>query len=274
LASSPAGRNSRTRPETRTPSPTATIGSSRVVEDVMGVVTALRSNGFYLQDPEGDGRPETSDAVFVFTRDDPIVAVGDGVRVSGRVREFRPAGEEANLSITEIVMPTVAVLAREQPLPPPILLGPSGRIAPSRLVAEGLTGDVETVPELGPDLSALDFFESLESMRVQVNDAVAVGRRTGSGELPVLPEYGAGVDRRTVRGGLLAAPPGEAPPRIVLADGALRTPPASLGDHFPGPTIGIVDYAFGGYRLRVDELPPIVLGGLEPERAAHSTSRT
>jgi predicted extracellular nuclease len=239
------------------------------VEGVPGVVTALRSNGFYLQDPEGDGRPETSDAVFVFTQDEPAVAVGDGVHVAGQVREFRPAGEETNLSITEIATPVVTVVAREQPLPPPIVLGPSGRTAPPRLLSDGVGDDVEAASELYPDLSAIDFFESLESMRVQVNDAVAVGRRAGPGELPVLPEHGVGVAGRTSRGGLLAVPPGETPPRLLLADGTVRIPPASLGDRFPGPTVGVVDYAFGGYRIRTSELPPLVLGEIQPERGAH-----
>ena len=90
------------------------------VEDVPGVVTALRSNGFSLQDPDGDGRPETSDAVFVFTRDEPTVAVGDRVRVSGQVREFRAAGEDTNLALTEIAMTVVTIVAREQPLPAPM----------------------------------------------------------------------------------------------------------------------------------------------------------
>src|SRR4051794_28953445 len=53
------------------------------VVDVPGVVTALRPNGFYLQDPTGDGDPRTSDAVFVFTQGAPSVVVGDGVTVTG-----------------------------------------------------------------------------------------------------------------------------------------------------------------------------------------------
>jgi predicted extracellular nuclease len=262
--------------------------ADQLVADVPGVVTALRSNGFYLQDPEGDDRPETSDAVFVFIRDEPppssgqAVAVGDSVRVSGQVREFRPAGNELGLSVTEIAMTAVSVVARNQPLPPPVVLGPAGRVVPRRLVAADVGGanvggedvggdvggDVEAGPGLRPDLGALDFFESLEGMRVQVNDGVVVGRRSWMGELPVLLDDGAGVARRTTRGGLLAAPSGEAPPLIVLVDGAVRSPPASVGDRLPGPSIGVVDYAFGGYRVRLSELPPIVLGGIEPERAA------
>ena len=97
----------------------------------------------------------------------------------------------------------------------------------------------------------------------QIEDAVVVGPRAGPAQLPVLPEDGAGVARRTLRGGLLAAPSGEAPPRIVLTDGEVRVPPTSVGDRFPGRIVGVVEYAFGGYRVRVSELPALVLGSAD-----------
>ena len=57
-----------------------------------GIVTAVASNGFYLQDPAGDGNSRTSDAIFVFTGSAPTVAVGDAVQVSGKRRRVpRPA---------------------------------------------------------------------------------------------------------------------------------------------------------------------------------------
>src|SRR5690242_18274695 len=76
------------------------------VAGVGGVVTAVRANGFYLQDPAGDGDAATSDAVFVFTRTAPSVALGDGVTVAGTVQEFRPSDDPASLSVTEIVLST------------------------------------------------------------------------------------------------------------------------------------------------------------------------
>ncbi|MFN8636217.1 MAG: endonuclease/exonuclease/phosphatase family protein [Chloroflexota bacterium] len=241
----------------------------QMVQDVPGVVTALRSNGFYLQDADGDGRPETSDAVFAFTGETPTVLVGDSVRVSGQVREFRAGGDEAGLSTTEIAVTGVAVMSHEQPPPAPVVLGPGGLVVPTRLLAEGVEGDLEAGLPFRPDQSALDFFESLEGMRVQLDDAVVVGRRSGMGELPVLPANGDSVTRRTVTGGLLAPSAlGEAPPRILLADGAVRTPPASVGDRLPGRTVGVVEYAFGGYRVRVSELPSLVPAGTAPERVA------
>jgi predicted extracellular nuclease len=241
--------------------------AGRRVEGVSGVVTALRSNGFYLQDPAGDGDPVTSDAIFVFTRTAPPVVVGDSVTMSGQVQEFRPGDDTIGLALTEIVASTVTVSAHDTPLPVPVVIGRGGRTVPERLVADDESGDREAGGPLRPTESALDFFESLEGMRVQLNDAVVVGRRGGSGgELPVLPDDGAGVTGRTIRGGLLAAAPGAAPPAIMLVDGAIRTPPASVGDRFPGVAVGVLDYANGRYAVRVSELPALILGGIEPER--------
>ena len=55
-----------------------------------GVVTAVDSNGFYLQDPIGDGDDATSDGIFVFTGRAPAVRVGDAAQVAGTVGEFFP----------------------------------------------------------------------------------------------------------------------------------------------------------------------------------------
>lgn len=51
-----------------------------------GVVTAVTSNGFWMQDPEGDGDLATSDGLFVFTGTAPEVAASDAVRVAGTVQ--------------------------------------------------------------------------------------------------------------------------------------------------------------------------------------------
>ncbi|MEO1511019.1 MAG: choice-of-anchor I family protein, partial [Planctomycetota bacterium] len=46
-----------------------------------GIVTAVDSDGFYLQDPTGDGDDATSDAIFVETGSAPTVVVGDEAEV-------------------------------------------------------------------------------------------------------------------------------------------------------------------------------------------------
>ncbi|MED5619819.1 ExeM/NucH family extracellular endonuclease [Ideonella sp. BN130291] len=53
-----------------------------------GVVTKVINNGFYLQDPAGDGNPLTSDGIFVFTGSVPTVQAGQQLRLSGKVTEF------------------------------------------------------------------------------------------------------------------------------------------------------------------------------------------
>jgi hypothetical protein len=53
-----------------------------------GVVTGLTEDGFYLQEPQGDGDPLTSDALYVFTYDAPTVNVGACVQVAGEVAEY------------------------------------------------------------------------------------------------------------------------------------------------------------------------------------------
>ena len=53
-----------------------------------GVVTKVNNNGYYIQDPTGDGDPFTSDGIFVFTSTTPYVSVGHAVQISGTVSEF------------------------------------------------------------------------------------------------------------------------------------------------------------------------------------------
>ena len=55
-----------------------------VVGDFEGSASA---SGFYLQDLSGDGNPETSDGIFVYTGNTDVVSVGDVVRVTGFARE-------------------------------------------------------------------------------------------------------------------------------------------------------------------------------------------
>ena len=75
-----------------------------------GVVTKLLNNGFFMQDPVGDGDPLTSDGVLVFTSTAPTVGVGQLIRLTGTVAEFN-VGSASNADtlahkVTEITGPT------------------------------------------------------------------------------------------------------------------------------------------------------------------------
>ncbi len=49
--------------------------------------TSASLSGFYLQDPNGDDDPTTSDGIFVYTGSNNFVSAGDVVRVTGYARE-------------------------------------------------------------------------------------------------------------------------------------------------------------------------------------------
>ena len=175
----------------------------------------MRNNGFYLQDPAPDADDATSEGIFVFTSSAPAVLAGDEVLVSGPVAEFRPGcsgcppsnSAFANLTTTEIERPTsVAIVSRGNPLPPPVAIGPNAgeRRPPSAVIDDDTVGgDVEVNSTFDPANDGLDFYESLEAMRVSVTDPVAVGRTSefaGSPaprEIPVLARNGAGAGLRS-----------------------------------------------------------------------------
>ena len=110
--------------------------AGQTVTNVPGIVTAARTNGFFMQDPAPDSDPATSEAIFVFTSATPAVTVGDAVVVSGTVTEFRPGGADGtnNLTITEIVIPTALVLSTGNALPAPIVIGVGGRVPPTEII--------------------------------------------------------------------------------------------------------------------------------------------
>jgi predicted extracellular nuclease len=233
----------------------------RRVLAVPGVVTVVRGNGFWIADPEPDADPATSEGLLVFTGSAPTVAVGDAVTVTGTVTEFRAAS--TNLASTEIAGPTVTVVAAGQPVPAPTLVGAGGRVPPGSVVENDATGDIETSGVFDPAADGLDFWESLEGMRVELDDAAVVGPSNRFGETQVVPR-GSGV--RTTRGGIVLQAADSNPERIVVASG-LATAPTGLnvGDTLAGATVGIVDYAFSNYELQVTATPTVAGGGLARE---------
>ncbi|MDB5951986.1 MAG: endonuclease/exonuclease/phosphatase [Massilia sp.] len=73
---------------------------NNTVRTVDGVVTfKFAGTGFFIQDQNGDGDPTTSDGIMVFGSS-TTAAIGDIVRVTGTVFEYKPAGQP--VSYTEI----------------------------------------------------------------------------------------------------------------------------------------------------------------------------
>lgn len=129
-----------------------------------GIVTARTRNGFFIQTPDDkvDNDPNTSEALFVFTRNEPPAdaAVGNFVTVAGNISEFSPAADPGSLPITQMSMQfgrdLVAVESRGNPLPKPILL---------------------TLDDFRP--RSIDQLEKYENMRIAV-DVMTVVAPTGA----------------------------------------------------------------------------------------------
>jgi predicted extracellular nuclease len=239
---------------------------------VPGVVSAVRGSGFYLADPQPDDNPATSEGLLVFTGSAPTVSVGDSVTVTGTVAEFRSGS--GNLTTTEISgNPTATVVASGQPVPAPTLVGPGGRVPPGKVIDDDATGDIETSGTFQPATDGLDFWESLEGMRIQIDNAAVVGPTNRFAETQVVPQ---GSSVRTARGGIVLQATDSNPERIVVAGVAgLPAAPTDLnvGDTLAGPTIGVVDYDFSNFELLLTAPPTVVRGGLAREVTRTATAR-
>ncbi|HEY1294144.1 MAG TPA: lamin tail domain-containing protein [Chloroflexota bacterium] len=242
------------------------------VASVPGVVTGLRSNGFYFQDPNPDADLATSEGIFVFTSTAPNgVAVGDALTVNGTVQEFRPANTASNLTSTELGTPAVTVVSHGNPLPAATVIGQGGRLPPTMVIDDDATGDVETSGSFDATTDGIDFYESMEGMRVQINRPVVVGPSNDFNEIPVLADNGANASLRTPRGGILARGDDFNPERIIVDDEILAAAhqpfPKGLnvGDSLGESVIGIVDYGFGNFMVELTTPPTRVNGGLQKE---------
>jgi len=125
-----------------------------------GVVTGIKTNGFFLQMPVGDGNTNTSDGIFVFTAGIPplSVAVGNSLCVTGTVSEFVPASNPNGLVQTELTFVTITLLSTGNVLPAPVVITSS-----------------DTDPSGG-----LTQLEKYEGMRVKVNSLTVVAPTDGT----------------------------------------------------------------------------------------------
>ncbi|MGH3752410.1 MAG: Ig-like domain-containing protein, partial [Pseudonocardiaceae bacterium] len=255
----------------------------QAVTGVPGVVTAVRSNGFSMEDPVPDADPATSEGIFVFTGSAPPAAasVGNLVSVSGTVTEFRPGCDSGcaptaaafdNLTVTEIENATVTLVSTGAALPVTTVGGPTADRTPPLAIIEddAAGGNVENGSTFDPATDGLDFSESLENMQIRVDDPDVVSRKNF--EVVVVPGDLAAAGPRSPRGGIvLPSSADRNPERIFLADsprlnGLGGLPAPNVGDSFSADVTGIMFYDFGNYVLLPSQaLPPLVDGGLPRE---------
>ena len=230
-----------------------------------GIVTAVDDNGFYLQDATGDGDIATSDAIFVFTDGAPGVNVGDELEVEGTVSEFTPGGTSTrNLSTTQISgSPSITTLSSGNTLPAATIIGNGGRVPPSQNIDDDAFGEFDPVND------GIDFFESIEGMRVTAKDLVAVSGTNRFGETFAVVDNGASATGISSRGTLNISPDDFNPEKIQIDpdSGVLDiNPTVNTGDSL-GDVTGVVSYSFGNFEIipTEDFTANIQSANLQPE---------
>jgi len=206
--------------------------------ETTGIVTARRSNGFYIQSraADEDSNPETSEGVLVFTQGPPPpeAARGNVVKVTGVVTEFRPAADPQSPPLTELTDAQVELLATGAALPEPA----------------GITAS-ELYPAGGREV-----LERFEGMRVRVAAVRAVSP-TGS----TLNEASGGATGNGIYFAVLDGagrpfrePGNDHPERLRVDTGALD--PGLRRDMAGGmeafDVVGVIDYGFRTYTLLVE----------------------
>ncbi|WP_369184948.1 endonuclease/exonuclease/phosphatase family protein [Streptomyces sp. Y1] len=252
--------------------------AGKPVTGVPGTVTGVRAygsaKGFWMQDPNPDADPATSEGIFVYTGAAPTVRVGDSVLVSGKVTEYYPNYGGGSQSVTELTGPAVTVLSSGNPLPAPVVVD-TRNIPGTYTPPAGPDGTIDQV-RLNPEKYALDFYESLEGMLVQVRDARVVQATDKYNELWVAADR---QDQRSKRGGVLYESYREPNVgRLMVQQQAPASqqpfPVANVGDELTGATTGPLDYnQFGGYTLVAGSVGALRDNHLQREVTAQATDR-
>jgi predicted extracellular nuclease len=253
-----------------------------------GVVTSVGTTAATVQDPRGDGDPATSDGVLVEWAGNPGLRPGDRIAFTGRVAESVPGGPRtANLSLTTVTGARVRIARRGVALPRPVRLDGAVQppapdiISPDELPVNLRDEHQARTNRFDPESDAIDFWESLEGMRVTIPAPLAVSALqtydAASSEFFVLADSGRRVapDRRTAAGGILLQSGAENrgsqnPERIqIQLDGALLpgpVPAVAVGDRLADVT-GVVRYDFGSFEVAATE-PVRLYAGPRRQHAA------
>ncbi|KEK24905.1 DUF6359 domain-containing protein [Bacillus gaemokensis] len=231
--------------------------NGKKVRNIEGVVTALDKNGFYMQDQQPDNDPATSEGIYVYKKEANVV-VGDLVQVDGDVEEYIGPGYaekfETDLSITEIKANRAVVKVKNQQLPSAIVLGENGLKIPDQII------DNDAFGVFDPNEDAIDFYESLEGMRVTMQTPKVIAPQK-NGNLYVTVANGS--DKIVTKYGTPLLGENQLnPERLSLK--VSRDYVAKVGDTFNGDITGIVGYDYGSYRISpVTELPSVTDGGFK-----------
>ncbi len=245
---------------------------------VSGIVTGVKTNGFFVQEEEADydADPATSEGVLVFTSSAPpaAAAVGNLVQVTGVISEFIPSADPLQPPLTELGSPTVVLISSGNPLPSAVALttsfpSPAG-VHDQLERLEGMRVSVASLTVTGPTLGTVN-----EPNATATSSGVYYGVVTGNprpfreagiqepdpapaGTIPPIPRFDSNPERiRVDSDGLVGGP------LTDVATGAVVT-----------GLIGPLDYSFRTYTIDPDPGASIgVSGGITPTMVALPTGK-
>ena len=232
-------------------------GKEVIINNV--VVTKTDKTGFYVQDKVSDNNPRTSDAVYVASKEK--VESGDLLKVQGTVKEGymeeysvkpgqtfkKPAG---SLTVTQIINATITKLGKAD--------------LPKALnISEKMPKDIvdNTPTKYNPETEALDYWESLEGMRVEVTKPKVTGPQY-KGDIYVLPGDYKGQKLNNI-GGVNLRPGVQNTEVLPITVGNKFV--AKAKDYFNENITGVVTYKNKTYKIDPSSVPAIQDGGLKRE---------
>lgn len=236
-------------------------GKEVIINNVVVTKTDKTGKGFYVQDKVSDNNPRTSDAVYVASKDKVEVESGDLLKVQGTVKEGymeeysvkpgqtfkKPTG---SLTVTQIINATITKLGKAE--------------LPKALnISEKMPKDIvdNTPTKYNPETEALDYWESLEGMLVEVTKPKVTGPQY-KGDIYVLPGDYKGQKLNNIGG-------------VNLRPGVQNTEvlPVTVGnkfvakakDYFNENITGVVTYKNKTYKIDPNSVPKLQDGGLKRE---------
>lgn len=232
--------------------------NDQTVEGIEGIVTytfTLNNSNYYtIQTPDAlaDNNPNTSEAILLYSGNKAWpVKVGDLVSVTGKVSEYAYDGysdrNTTDLKTTQINVRDdqggkVTVKQSGVELPKPILIDESN-MSLTKIDSDNLT-------IFNPETDAIDFWESIEGMRVQVGNVKAVAPQEHGDLITVLES----APTNTLHGGVLYEEDNQNANRIQFRlepNGPARDFEVATGDKFEGPITGIVGYSYQNFKIYV-----------------------
>ncbi len=209
--------------------------------ETSGVVTLItaKKDGFWMQDPEGDGDPGTSDGLFVFGFPSLVLpAVGDSIKILGRVEEEQKGNELPRTRLVTVQSPEVVSRGNTPPAPLPLTK------LPDTSLEEGIA-----------------YWESLEGMRVSVENAPVVAPNNRFREFHIVAPGNAvaGAGYHPKSGRLIMRSLGGDqvdydPERIMVGDASVEKPEVVNAGDKVDSIVGVVDFNFGYYKIQPESL--------------------